>query len=127
MSENIAVIRVRGSVNTRSTVEDTLKMLRLYRRNYCVVLSSEMMGMIKKVKDFVTYGEINDDTLKLLIEKRGEVFKGRNDKKALKHENKKFKPYFRLHPPKGGFERKGVKVGFASGGALGYRNKKIND
>ena len=32
---------------------------------------------------------------------------------------------FRLHPPKGGFERRGIKKTFKEGGVLGYRGKEI--
>ena len=38
-----------------------------------------------------------------------------------------FKPYFKLHPPRGGFERKGIKTPFSLGGVLGYRKEKMND
>jgi large subunit ribosomal protein L30 len=34
---------------------------------------------------------------------------------------------FRLSPPRGGFERKGIKTPFTMGGALGNRKEKIND
>jgi len=68
---------------------------------------------VEKVKDLVTYGEINEDTLKELIEKRGKKIKE--------------KYFFRLHPPRGGFERKGTKVSYKLGGAVGYRGDKIND
>jgi len=37
------------------------------------------------------------------------------------------KNFFRLNPPKGGFERKGIKIQYSLGGALGYRKEKIND
>ena len=37
------------------------------------------------------------------------------------------KPYFRLHPPIKGFERKGIKMPFKKGGALGDREVKICD
>ena len=42
---------------------DVLNMLRLYNRNYCVVLNptAQNIGMIKKVIDFITYGEIEED------------------------------------------------------------------
>ncbi len=112
-SEKIAVIRIKGLVNIKKTVEDTLNMLRLYRKNYCVVLENkpEIIGMVRKAKDYITWGEINDDTLKLLIEKRRE-----NDKK-----------FFRLQPPRKGFGRKGTKKPFSVGGALGYRGEKINE
>jgi len=36
------------------------------------------------------------------------------------------KPYFRLHPPKGGFKGS-VKKPYNAGGELGYRGSAIND
>lgn len=116
--KKIAVIRIRGDVRIRSVIQDTLKMMRLYKKHSCVVLEStpSNMGMIEKVKDFVAFGEISDDTHKLLIEKRGE-----------KTSEGKLKKTFRLHPPRGGYERKGTKKAFTQKGALGYRAEKIND
>lgn len=119
-TEKIAVVRIRGQVNINKTIKDTLNMLRLYKKNYCVVIEKtpSNLGMVQKVKDFVTYGEIDDATLKILIEKRAE----KNPK-----DPKKTKGFFRLAPPRHGFERKGIKVQFNAGGALGYRKNKIND
>jgi large subunit ribosomal protein L30 len=116
----IAVIRVRGSVRVNKKINDTMDMLGLYRKNYCVVVNKNSIGMIQKVKDYVTYGEIDNETEKLLIEKRGEKTKNREGKEVLKK-------FFRLNPPKKGFGRKGIKFAFAKGGALGYRAEKIND
>ena len=62
------------------------------------------------------WGEIDEGTIKLLLEKRGEI-----DPK----DKKKYKSFFRLNPPRGGFERKGIKKGFSAGGALGYRGAKV--
>jgi len=131
----LAIIRVRGITGIEKGIKDTLNMLCIYHNNYCVVVSDNLLGMIKKVKDYVTWGEIDDETYKLLVEKRGEEYKGRitdtkkkiNYKKFIIVNNKKYKKYFRLNPPKGGFERKGIKVPFRKGGALGYRKEKIND
>ncbi|MCR3883747.1 MAG: uL30 family ribosomal protein, partial [Methanothrix sp.] len=33
-----AIVRLRGSVNTKPDIKDTLKMLRLHRINHCVVV-----------------------------------------------------------------------------------------
>jgi len=133
--KRLAVIRIRGITGIKKDIKDTLKMLCLYHNNYCVVVNDSLLGMIKKAKDYVTWGEIDDETYKLLVEKRGEEFKGRetdtkkkiNYKKFIIVNNKKYKKYFRLSPPRGGFERKGIKVPFTIGGALGYRKEKIND
>ena len=133
----IAIVRVRGSINLSGKVKETFSLLRLYRKNYCVVVedSPSYKGMINKVKDFVTYGEIDDGTYKELIEKRSEEFKGREKdskgkleyKKFIVVDGKKIKPFFRLNPPRKGFGRKGIKVSFVAKGALGNRGEKIND
>lgn len=139
MSENkmIAVIRIRGSINTSQKIKDAFNSLRLYNKNYCVVVKSNPVnkGMIKKVKDYITWGEIDNETYKLLIEKRGAEFKGRekDSKGKIKYnkfiivDGKKYKPFFRLNPPRKGYGRKGIKIVFKAGGALGNRKEKIND
>lgn len=133
----IAAIRVRGITEIRIKVEDTLRNLRLYRKNYCAVVpNSELyIGMLKKVKDYITWGEIDDETFKLLVDKRGELFNGRekDSKGKINYDDfvvvdsRKIKKYFRLNPPVRGFGRKGIKHSFQQGGALGYRGEKIND
>jgi large subunit ribosomal protein L30 len=118
----IAVIRIQGPVKIGKGKEDTLRMLRLHRKHACVVLEKtpSILGMIKKVQNKVTWGEIDDSTIKELTSKRGEKTKTKDGKEAMK-------PYFRLHPPKGGYERKGIKMPFSLGGVVGYRGDKIND
>jgi len=112
----IAIVRIRGGIRVDKVVLDTLDMLKMHRQNYCVVREDgpSLRGMIQKVKDYVTWGEVDEETEKLLIEKRAEK------------KGKEIKPFFRLNPPKGGFERKGIKKAYSEGGALGYRGKEIN-
>jgi large subunit ribosomal protein L30 len=68
-----------------------------------------VIGMLIKVKDYVTWGEINPETAEML---------------KKRDEGKKF---YRLNSPKKGFGRKGIKIPFGIGGALGHRGEKIND
>jgi len=110
----IAVIRIKGMVKINKKIEETLFRLRLRRKYACVVLkeTKENLGMVKKVKDFVAYGEIDDATYKKLVEKRGKKIDG------------KLKPFFRLHPPRRGIESK---KHFGVGkGVLGNHGKEIN-
>ncbi|MBR9698893.1 50S ribosomal protein L30 [Candidatus Woesearchaeota archaeon] len=132
----IAVVRVRGMINIRKEIRDTLAMLRLYNKNYCTVIEDtpQNKGMLKKAKDFVTYGPISEEVFKEIVEKRGEEYTGRDKTKKIDYsrryfesDGKKYKKYFRLHPPKKGFGRKGIKVPFSKSGALGDRKEKIND
>ena len=41
-------------------------------------------GMIKKVKDYCTYGEIDSETEKLLVDKRGQYTVDKEGKKVMK-------------------------------------------
>lgn len=120
VQEKIAVIRIRSLMTAQQGVKDTIAMLHLHRSHYCSVYpkTKAIMGMVNRIKDYVTYGEITEETFQLLKEKRSEP--DPQDKSAIK-------PFFRLHPPRGGFERKGIKTPFTVGGALGYRGEKIND
>ncbi len=131
--------------------KDTLKMLRLTRKNTCVVIEDNptYLGMLIKLKDFITWGKIDNDTFKMLLEKRGRIVGDKsltedylknktnmdyskftdafmNNKIKLK-EVPGLKLNFRLKPPIRGFERKGIKKQFSLGGALGYRGEDINN
>ena len=114
----LAVILVRGLVRVRGEIVATLSSLKLRKKHMCVVIDDNLSsrGAVSKCKDYVTYGELNDETHHLLVEKRGK-----------KDPDGTVKNIFALHPPRGGFERKGIKTPYASKGALGYRGEKIND
>ena len=120
-----AVVRIRGSQMLRHDIKETLEMLRLHKKNHCIVLPETPVykGMVEKVKDFVTWGEIDEATLKRLIEKRSEE-KGTGSKEGEKSTKG---IVFRLSPPLHGFEQRGTRMPFSQRGALGYRGKKINE
>jgi len=135
-TKKIAVILVRGTVRAPHFVPATLEKLNLHRVNHAVVISGTpaLMGMVVKVKDYVTWGEITDETFAELLRRRGELYQGRlqDSKKkyhyhVLKINGKTYKPYFRLNPPTKGFGRKGTKVAYNASGGLGYRGEAIND
>ena len=136
-SGNLVAIRIRGLTEIKTKIEDTLKMLRLYRNNYCAILPNNQfyLGMLKKAKDYITWGEIDEETFKMLVEKRGQQFNGRETDAKRKityndffvFDNKKYKKFFRLNAPRKGFGRKGIKHPYQNGGALGYRGEKINE
>ena len=110
----IAVIRIKGKIGLKKPIVETLNRLRLRRKYVCVVLENNSinLGMIKRVKDFVAFGEINEETYKELVAKRGK-----------KDEKGKLKPFFRLHPPRKGIKSK---LHFEEGGVLGNNKEKIN-
>jgi large subunit ribosomal protein L30 len=136
-NERYAIIRVRGLTGVRHDIDKTLKYLMLTKKNSCVVVpqNSIYYGMIKKVKDYVTWGEIDEETFKILIEKRSVEYHGKltdDKKKITKNKHMKLgekiiRKTFNLNSPKKGYGRKGIKTPFSSGGALDYRGIKIND
>ena len=114
----LVAIRIRGETGIRKEIKDTLDMLRLYKKHTCVIVENtpSISGMLQKTKDFITWGELSQDVENELKTKRGE-----------KDVEGNLKPFYRLHPPIGGFERKGIKKPFSVGGVLGNRKEKIND
>ncbi len=144
-----AIIRVRGIVNVNPDIKRTLKLLRLTKVNHCTLLEENKVykGMLQKVKDYTTWGEIDKEILPKLMESRGMLVGDKQitedyiksatsyntfeklsqailDNKFKYKEIPDVKPLFRLSPPKKGYE--GIKRSFKNGGALGYRGKEIN-
>lgn len=124
----LAVIRLRGLVNIRGEINDTLKMLRLHHINHVALINSSpsYLGMLQKAKDYITWGEIDAETLSWLLIKRGRLIGDKRLNDQYIKENVKFKtvdefanavyknqaklsdipylkPVFRLRPPKRGF------------------------
>ena len=60
----IVVIRISGMVNINKPVEETLYRLRLRRKYSCVIVSEtkETIGMLKKVRNFISYEKIDENT-----------------------------------------------------------------
>ena len=145
-------IRLRSGAKMGGEIEYALRTLRLGRRFHAVMVPNgpEFLGMLRKVKDLVTWGEPSPGSLALLLKKRGRVLgAGGLDEKALErfgHRSveemaqailegrvalnelygKGLKPLFRLHPPRGGF-RGSLKRPYGSGGELGYRGRGIDE
>ncbi|MEM2698704.1 MAG: 50S ribosomal protein L30 [Ignisphaera sp.] len=149
----VAIIRVRGQVGVPYDVEHSLKLLRLSKKYHCVVypITKSLQGILNRIKDWVTWGEIDLDTLTTLLRKRGRIkggepltdefikrsFNIENIEEFAKavyegqlklHKLTEFgvKPVFRLHPPKGGFKGS-IKKPYKDGGEVGYRGSEINE
>ena len=149
-----AVIRIRSTADIHPDVEHTLKLLRLHKKYHAVLYPADLpglKGMLQKAKDWVTWGEIDRETLLELLRKRGRIPGNKKltdqyvkerlgldngleelaDKmlsgEILLHKlEDKIKPVFRLHPPKKGF-RKSIKRPYNDMGELGYRGAAINE
>jgi large subunit ribosomal protein L30 len=123
----IVAVRVRGTVNVRHDITETLNRLRLKRVNNCALIkvTPQYRGMLNKATNHIAYGEIDEDTLGKLVTK----FKLNMDPKALisgKVDAKELKEKLplRLHPPRHG--HRNVRLHFNQGGTLGYMGGEIN-
>ncbi len=102
----LLIIRTRAAPQQSRFVEETLKRLSLDRTIAFTIRedSPALQGMLEKVKHLTTWGPINS----ALEKKLSTLKKG-------------------LHPPRGGFERKGIKTPYSRGGVYGNRADKINE
>lgn len=101
----LGVVRLKGGIKVRGDIKDTLNMLGLKKKNNLAILprTDAIIGMVKKVENVVTWGEISAE-----IEEQID-----GDKKVvhLKSPKKGFKSLHKYYPK----------------GDLGYRGKAIND
>lgn len=134
MDAVIAAVRIRGSVNVSKDIKKTMDMLRLLKVNQCVIVPKNPSheGMLKKAKDFITWGEIDPRVLERLVAKRarlpgGKRLEAKDAKniaaKVAKGDEVSIKPVFRLSPPSKGF--RSIRSHYPRGD-LGNRGKEIN-
>jgi large subunit ribosomal protein L30 len=127
-----------------------MAMLNLTRVNHAVLLpeTASYSGMLHKVKDFVTWGEVDAGTISTLLAERGRMIgdkpvtdtavksgsdystigalaKAIASGEATLRAVEGLKPVLRLHPPRGAKGWGGIKRAYSVGGALGFRGKDI--
>lgn len=144
----LLVVRMRGTVNVPYWALTTLKNLYLNKRFSATLVpeTSNYLGMLKKINQWVAWSKADSDIIKTLIEKRGKknglaLKSGQGKETKSKDmgvdelvnviandrikfsEQKNIKPWFTLNPPKGGF-KKSTKKQFSDGGILG-NNKEL--
>jgi large subunit ribosomal protein L30 len=135
------VLRIKGSVNVPYWARYTLDSLNLYKKFWATILpeTQDSLGMLKKIKDFVAWTNVDASLVKDLLEKRG---KGEGSKsfkllpqvgdyhnvedlasdiakdKIRLSNLQMVKPWFALSPPRGGF-KKNTKRPYNQNGILG--------
>lgn len=146
-----AIVRLRGTVNVSPDIRYALALLRLHRVNHCALLEENeyTRGMLAKVKDYVAWGPISEETLVNLLKTRGRLTGGHRLTEEYVHGQTPFgsleelarallagtvtmrgleqyhiKPLLRLHPPRKGL--RGKKRSFQQGGDLGNHGEQIN-
>lgn len=144
-----AVVRVRGVGDAPPEIRKTLEILGLHRNCHITLVDNRpsFLGMLKKARNFITWGEVTKEHILLLLEKRGKLV---GDEKVDQECAKKMgfktleefaeaihtletdfrslpdiKPVFRGRPPKKGYKGK-IKKSYSAGGVTGYRGEAIN-
>jgi len=147
----IIAVRLRGEAGVATDVKATLNMLELRRKHNAVLMYNkpEILGMLKKAKDYITWGEADKEVLSMLFKKRcrpwgaseltAKYLKERLQVPSIERLAEMMEraevplgklygagipPVFNLHPPKGGFKRS-LKRSLGDGGELGYRGAEI--
>jgi large subunit ribosomal protein L30 len=145
-----AVVKVRGTISAQREARETLEMLHLPRTNNAVLIDNRpsYVGMLYRVQNYVTWGEVSKETVALMLQKRGRLAGGKkltaeavetlgyksidvlaDAIASCKVEFQKLpnvQPVFKLHPPSKGFKGK-TKKSFRAGGEAGYRGEAINE
>jgi large subunit ribosomal protein L30 len=103
--------------------------------------------MLQKAKDYITWGEVSEETFKTLVSERARLPGNKRVTDEYVKENTEYdsvddlavailngettlkesglKPIFRLNPPRKGYEN--TRRPFTEGGSLGYRSENINE
>ena len=148
-NKRYAVIRVRGVNNTRKTINATCKLMNIAKIHNLSFIDDRISyrGMLQKAKDTITWGEVNVEMVEQVLSKWGRLPGNKVLTDAYMKEKTKFatikdfakafvdfkaelkdvpelKPWFRLHPPRKGYEA--TKLPYSIGGSLGYRGESIN-
>ena len=147
----LLAIRLMGEFGTPWTLGTALTSLHLRRKFNATLVENkpESIGMLRKVKDYVTWGDVGTNEVAILFRERGEfsggapmtdetvkkrfgeasvqdlasaLIKGRINLRTLWQAG--LNPVFRLHPPSGGFQGT-IKRPYNSRGELGNRGPAI--
>jgi large subunit ribosomal protein L30 len=147
----LLALRLKGSFGTPASLEKALSTLRLKKRFNAVLLENKgnVIGMLRGVKDYVTWGEIRTPEIAKLLRNRGKLEGGititdDSVKKTFGEDSvnslaqgltegrvtlnllwtKGLQPVFRLRPPSGGFETS-AKRPRGNRGELGARGTEL--
>jgi large subunit ribosomal protein L30 len=146
-------VRIRGTVDVSPEVSRTLYMLRLRRKFTATLYHSSqpgVLGMLKLAENWIAWGEIDRAILVELLRRRGRISGDKPLTDMWIRENlglsgveeladkllagelylnklriQGVKPFFRLHPPKGGFKGS-IRRRYGDGGVLGYWGSDID-
>jgi large subunit ribosomal protein L30 len=148
----LLAIRIDGSPTVKHGEELTLHALRMKSKFSAVLLrdNPSIRGMLRRIKDHVTWAEARREDMETLLSNRAQTTQGLGISSEFAQKNVGLAgveeivsslysgkltlarlsevgvaPYFRLHPPRGGFS-KSSKRPFTDSGELGFRKEGLH-
>ena len=147
---SIIVVRARSNVGVERSIRETMSYLNLTKVNHAVIIpeNDQYLGMLRKAKDYITWGNADLATVENMLSERGRMTgdapltdaivseatdyktigdfaKAIVDNEATVKDVPGLKRVFRLHPPRGSKGWGGIKRSYVVGGALGSRGDDI--
>ena len=144
------VVRARSNVGVERSIRETMDYLNLTKVNHAVIIpeNDQYIGMLRKAKDYITWGNADLATVETMLSERGRMpgdspltdaivadatdYKTIGDfakaivnNEATVKDVPGLKRVFRLHPPRGSKGWGGIKRSYVVGGALGSRGDDI--
>lgn len=147
MAQAFLVVRIRGQADVPHWATNTLKLLKLDKKFRATIIPAKenTLGMLNKIKHYISWQEIDISTTKELLDKKGrksgykkittedlseigfktidELASSLTEGKSSLSKLKPLKPWFALAPPKHGFKRSTKKL-YGQKGVLGH-NKEL--
>ena len=147
MAKAYLVVRIKGQVDVPYWATTTLKLLKLEKKFRATIIPAKdnTLGMLNKVKHYVSWQEIDPALTKELLDKKGrkagykkitnedlaeigfksidELANSLAEGKTSLSKLKPLKPWFALAPPRSGFKRSTKKL-YGQKGILG-QNKEL--
>jgi len=148
MAKAFLVVRIKGQVDVPHWAKTTLKLLKLEKKYRATIIPAKenTLGMLNKVKHYVSWQEIDSTLAKELLDKKArksgyrkvtpedlkeigfasldELASSLADGKSSLSKLKPLKPWFALSPPRHGFKRSTKKM-YGQKGVLGH-NKDLS-
>ena len=147
MAKAFLVVRIKGQADVPHWANTTLNLLNLEKKYRAVIIpvKENTVGMLRKVQHYLSWQEIDIETTKELLDKKGRksVYKKITDEDVSKvgfktidelatslsegkismAKIKPIKPWFALSPPRQGFKRSTKRL-YGQKGVLGH-NKEL--
>lgn len=147
MAQAFLVVRIRGQADVPHWATNTLKLLKLDKKFRATIIPAKenTLGMLNKIKHYISWQEIDISTTKELLDKKGrksgykkittedlseigfktidELASSLTEGKSSLSKLKPLKPWFALAPPRHGFKRSTKKL-YGQKGVLGH-NKEL--